>query len=124
MALSDRDKEILSALEANLSSSDPHLTSIMDGQSPSFFGTISFKINIFLTFIGMAIIFSGLIMKNSLIGVAGFLLALYGFQALIFKMSTIYVDSSGAKITKTKRSISNDLSKRLEERWDKRGFDN
>lgn len=122
MALSDRDKEILNALEANLLSSDPKLASIMTSQSKSPSKNPSFTLRVVLTILGMVIVLTGLITKNPLVGVAGFLLALYGFQAVISNFSTRHNDS-GAKIAKAKKSMSNGLSKRLEERWDKRGFD-
>lgn len=120
MALSDRDKEILKAMEANLSSSDPKLSSIMvEGGTADYPKNLRFKWNILLVFTGMVAIFTGSIVNSPWIGVLGFLLALYGVQALIHKISIIYRVGYQTGLAKT-----DGLSKRLGDRWDDRKFDN
>ncbi len=115
MALSDRERRLLAEMEAALATDDPRLesrlgaTALAPARPRLFLGAAA-------TLAGIAIIFGGLISKTTPIGVAGFLVALFGVLTLVRSLGSI---TKGATRTKGPRTS---FSARLEERWNRRYF--
>ncbi len=115
MALSDRERRLLAEMEAALATDDPRLESRLAGSTMTptkprlALGALSILA-------GAAILFAGLISKTTPIGVAGFLVALFGVLTLIRSLGSI---TKGATRTKGPRKS---FSARLEERWNRRDF--
>lgn len=117
MALSDRERRLLAEMEAALATDDPRLESRLAGSTISatkprlLLGAASFLI-------GIAVIFAGLVAKNTPIGVLGFLFALTGLLTLIRSVGTLASTATrGAPRIKGARSSFSD---RMQERWDRR----
>jgi hypothetical protein len=115
MPLSDRERRLLAEMEAALATDDPRLESRLGGSTlaPT---RPRILLGASLTLLGIAIIFGGLISKTTPIGVAGFLVALFGVLTLVRSLGSI---TKGATRTKAPRTS---LSARLEERWNRRDF--
>ena len=77
MPLSDREKKVLAEMEAALSQDDPRLVSALTGsvrtpaRSRALFGVVA-------VLVGMLILLGGLIAQITVIGLAGFVIALAG----------------------------------------------
>jgi len=112
MPLSDRERRLLAEMEQALSVDDPRLVSALSGGNKVSGGVIK---GVVLTFVGIAILFAGLVAKTTLIGVAGFLVALIG--VLLAVKGAPNAGSVKARRTKGPKSS---LSSRLEDRWDQR----
>jgi hypothetical protein len=65
MPLSDRERRLLAEMEQALSVDDPRLVSALSGGNKVSGGVIKGAV---LTFIGIAILFAGLVAKTTLIG--------------------------------------------------------
>jgi hypothetical protein len=124
MALSDRERRLLAEMEAALASDDPRLQStlssgdtatILRGKSSSLIKAAA------LVLIGIATLFSGLISQIPLIGIAGFLVTLTGLVVAIRSLSAPIqgVARSGGRGAHK----SGGISSRLQERWDRRSFE-
>ena len=123
MALSDRERRLLAEMEAALASDDPRLQStlssgdtatILRGKSSSLIKAAA------LVLIGIATLFTGLISQIPLIGIAGFLVTLTGLVAIRSLSAPIQgaARSGGRGAPK-----SGGISSRLQERWDRRSFE-
>lgn len=115
MALSDRERRLLAEMEEALATDDPRLQSRLASATMAP-AKPRILLGASLTFVGIAIIFGGLIAKQTPIGAAGFLVALFGVLALIRS-----IGSPAARSIRTK-GPRKPLSARLEERWDRRNF--
>ena len=115
MALSDRERRLLAEMEAALATDDPRLESRLAATTMTQ-GRPRILLGVGLTFLGIAIIFAGLVAKQTPVGVAGFLVALGGVLTLIRS-----VGSMGNRTTRPKGARKS-WSARLEERWDRRNF--
>ena len=124
MALSDSERRLLAEMEAALASDAPRLQStlssgdtatILRGKSSSLIKAAA------LVLIGIATLFSGLISQIPLIGIAGFLVTLTGLVVAIRSLSAPIqgVARSGGKGAPK----SGGISSRLQERWDRRSFE-
>jgi hypothetical protein len=116
MPLSDRERRLLAEMEEALATDDPRLQSrlaatTMTASRPRILLGVS------LSFIGIAIIFGGLISKTTPVGVIGFLVALVGVLMLIRSIGSISTTR-----TATPKGARKSFSARLEERWDRRNF--
>lgn len=111
--LSDREKRLLAEMEEALVADDPRLVSALTG-TPRVVGASILR-GLILVFLGLAVLFGGLIAKATIVGVAGFVLALAG---LIIAIRAIGAPNAtkGAKTPKAKGG----LGTRLENRWDQR----
>lgn len=114
MSLSDRERRLLAEMEAALATDDPRLESRLAGSTLTtakphlLAGALSLVA-------GLAILFGGLISKTTPLGVAGFLVALVGLVLIIRSIGKVSVRAPRAPRTS--------FSSRLEDRWNKRNFD-
>ena len=107
-------------MEAALEQDDPRLVSTLSGKIRTPQGG-RVVLGICALFGGMGILLAGLIAKIPAIGIAGFIISLVGAFLIISNFSAGMVkNSAGAKSSKNKKSWGS----RLEERWDKRNFEN
>lgn len=121
MPLSDREKKLLAEMEAALEQDDPRLVSALTGKvrtparSRAVGGTIA-------VFVGMAILLGGLVAQITLVGIAGFLIALVGAFIAIsnFKPGGEF---AAYKDSKTPKQPKRGWSARLEDRWDRRNYE-
>ena len=88
MSLSDRERRLLAEMEEALATDDPRLQSRLAGSTITA-SRPRILLGVSLSFIGIAIIFAGLISKTTPIGVAGFLVALVGVLMLIRSIGSI-----------------------------------
>ena len=117
MALSDREKRLLAEMEAALATDDPRLQSTLAGTTLSQ-SRPRLLISALVVIAGLATIFTGLIAKLTLIGVAGFLIALVGLISALRSLS-----APGAPRAPRAKKNGSAFSDRIQERWDRRNFD-
>jgi hypothetical protein len=125
MALSDRERRLLAEMEAALASDDPRLQSTLSGDTATLIrrapgGALA---GLAIIVAGIAILFGGLIAQITLLGVAGFIVALAG---LILVLRSFAGKSAGSatgigKLRSPKAPRS--FGARLQERWDRRTFE-
>ena len=126
MALSDRERRLLAEMEAALASDDPRLQSTLSGGDTATLlrGKSSSLIKAAaLILIGIATLFTGLISQIPLIGVAGFLVTLTGLVLAIRSLSAPIQGAARAGKGSPKSSRGGGISSRLQERWDRRSFE-
>ena len=126
MALSDRERRLLAEMEAALASDDPRLQSTLSGGDTATLlrGKSSSLIKAaLLILLGITTLFTGLISQVPLIGIAGFLVTLTGLVLAIRSLSAPI--QGAARSGKSGRGApkSGGLSARLQERWDRRSFE-
>lgn len=105
MPLSDHEKRLLAEMERALASDDPRLVDVLNS------GKVArprVGIAIVAMLAGLATLLAGLISKTTLIGVAGFAIALAGLVTLLGSINLKAPRSRGS------------FSSRLEQRWDRR----
>jgi len=117
MALSDHERKLLAQMEEALSADDPHLVSTLTGNR-LYPGRNRILLGVALTVIGLATIFGGLISKTTPVGILGFLISLAGVTLAISALSGV-----SALRAPSKRSRKGKLNSRLEDRWERRNFD-
>ncbi|MEI9908145.1 MAG: DUF3040 domain-containing protein [Actinomycetota bacterium] len=117
MTLSEHERKLLAQMEEALSADDPHLVSTLTGTRlyPGRKRTLS---GLFLTVAGIAIIFAGLVSKVTVVGILGFLIALIGVTLVVSGLSGV----SALRPQRKKRSRAK-WNSRLEDRWERRNFD-
>jgi hypothetical protein len=71
--------------------------------------------------LGIAVIFAGLIAKNTPVGVLGFLFALSGVLTLVRSIGAL--TSGAGKSARGAKSPRTSFSDRMQERWDRRNFE-
>lgn len=117
MSLSDRERRLLAEMEAALATDDPRLESRLAGSTLTptkprlALGALSILA-------GVAILFAGLISQITPLGVAGFLVALVGVVLVARSLSSLTTSR-----TPREKGARTSLSERLEERWNRRDFD-
>jgi hypothetical protein len=117
MALSDHEKRMLAEMEAALVADDPRLVSTLNGRERTPKGSMAL-IGFFAILGGMAVLLAGLITQVIAVGIAGFLISLIGLVLLVSNLSfgkSEFKDPKGARPK---------WSSRLEDRWERRNFDN
>ena len=120
MALSDRERRLLEEMEAALATDDPRLESRLAGSTISATKP-RLMLGGALVVLGIAVIFTGLISKNTPVGVLGFLFALSGVLTLARSIGAI---ASGAgKSAQGSKGSRTSFSDRMQERWDRRNFE-
>jgi hypothetical protein len=117
MSLSDRERRLLAEMEEALSADDPRLVSTLSGKGPSRVRG-GFLIGAGLLLTGMAILFAGLLSKTTLVGVAGFIVALVGILLAIRGLTSLDL-----RAPRTMKGPKKGFSSRLEDRWDQRNND-
>ena len=119
MSLSEHERKLLAQMEEALSVDDPRLVSTLTGNRlyPGRKRTLA---GIGLLFLGLVTIMVGLVAKITLIGVLGFLIALAGVTLAISGLSGV---SSLRGTTRQKKNNKGKLNSRLEDRWERRNFD-
>ncbi len=119
MALSEHELKLLAQMEEALSADDPRLVSTLTG-TRLYPGRNRALLGGALTVIGLATIFGGLIAKLTPLGVLGFLVALTGVTLIISALSGV----SALKAPKQgKKRGKGKFGSRLEDRWERRNFD-
>lgn len=117
MSLSDRERRLLAEMEAALATDDPRLESRLAGNTLTptkprlALGALSILA-------GVAILFAGLVSQTTPLGVAGFLVALVGVVLVVRSLSSLTTNR-----VPREKSARPSLSERLEERWNRRDFD-
>jgi hypothetical protein len=109
-------------MEEALAADDPRLVSAMSGSSAISRNRI--VLGIALVLLGIVTIFGGLIAQVTLVGLAGFLLALTG-SVLIYRAVSVpgaLVAATGKGATKAPRARKK-FGDRLQDRWDQRNFE-
>ena len=120
MPLSDRERRLLAEMEASLAADDPRLQTTLTGSTMAATKPRLF-LGLGLVILGIAVIFTGLIAKNTPVGVLGFLFALSGVLTLVRSISAI---ASGAlKGAARPKGARTSFSERMQERWDRRNFE-
>ncbi|HEX7404671.1 MAG TPA: DUF3040 domain-containing protein [Candidatus Nanopelagicaceae bacterium] len=117
MSLSEHERKLLAQMEEALSADDPHLVSTLTGNR-LYPGRNRFIFGVTLVLAGLATLFGGLIVKTIPIGILGFIISLVGVTLAISAISGL----KGLRIQR-KRGRTN-LNSRLEDRWERRNFDN
>ena len=119
MALSDRELRLLAEMEQALSADDPGLVSTLTGARRRGPGA---AIGVAALVIGIATLFAGLIAQATLVGVAGFVIALIGVVILINALTAIAKGSRPAASTgrARRKGLGKSFTKGLEDRWDQR----
>jgi hypothetical protein len=118
MALSDREQRLLAEMEEALSADDPRLVSTLNGTTSRLSASIGIAIAALLG--GFAILFAGLIAQLTLVGVAGFLVALVGVILLINGLTSRTKLGQGRSPKRARRSFTQGFTKGMEDRWDQR----
>ena len=120
MALSDRERRLLAEMEAALATDDPRLQSRLAGSTISATKP-RLLLGGALVALGIAVIFAGLIAKNTPVGVLGFLFALSGVLTLVRSIGAL---ASGAgKSSQRQKGARTTFSDRMQQRWDRRNFE-
>ncbi|MFZ4064402.1 MAG: DUF3040 domain-containing protein [Candidatus Nanopelagicaceae bacterium] len=117
MALSDHEKRMLAEMEAALVADDPHLVSTLNGRARTPKAGRAL-LGFFVILGGMAVLLAGLVAQVIAIGIAGFVISLTG---LVVLLSNLPFGKSEFKEAKGARP---NWSSRLEDRWERRNFDN
>ncbi len=118
MALSEHERKLLAQMEEALSVDDPRLVSTLTG-TRLYPGRNRALAGVGLTLLGLATIFGGLIAKLTPVGILGFLIALTGVILAISALSGV----SALRSPKVKKGGKGKLNSRLEDRWERRNFD-
>ena len=105
-------------MEQALSADDPRLSSTLTG-TRTFPGRTRTLTGVGALLSGLAIILGGLISQTVPVGILGFLIALTGLITVLSAVGGIGKGVKGAA-----KAPNSGLRSRLEDRWDKRNFDN
>lgn len=119
MPLSDHEKRLLAEMEAALESEDPRLVSTMTGKVRTPRAGRAIK-GALLALLGLATLLAGLMAQQVSVGIVGFLIALAG---LVLAFSNLGSNGSHRTPTKGSGPRKPKWSDRLEERWERRNFD-
>lgn len=119
MPLSDHEKRLLAEMEAALSSEDPRLVSALNGKVRTR-QAARVLTGALLALTGMAILLAGLIAQVVALGIAGFIVSLVG---LVLIFSNFRGPSAGGARGETPKGAKPGWSSRLEDRWERRNFD-
>jgi Protein of unknown function (DUF3040) len=118
VALSENEKRLLAEMEAALAQDDPRLVSTLTGTAHAPKGPRALA-GIALFFAGMAVLVAGLVMKVTPLGIVGFLISLSG---LVLVLSNLRFGTM--KPAPTQKGAKVRWTTRLEDRWERRNFDN
>jgi len=118
VALSEHEQKLLAEMEAALAADDPRLVGALSGKARTRQASRVLA-GFFAVLTGLAVIVAGLVVKNTVIGVIGFIIALSGaFTAISnFSLRQMMGKNTG---TSSGKNRSPRWSDRLERRWDDR----
>ena len=111
MALSDHERKLLAEMEAALEQEDPRLGSTLTGKARTMQGS-RVLLGFSILLVGLLALVSGLVAKQTVVGVIAFLISLTGVVLIITNINLKPQMSRGNK----KFGIGSNL----EERWDRR----
>ncbi len=114
MSLSDREQRMLDEMERQLYAEDPRFASNLRKQSTP--KSAKSGLAALITLFGVVLIGVGVSMNQPLLGVAGFVAALFGLYEII--MAAVHRSDSPAKPSQKKSRTS--ISKKAEERFRRR----
>jgi hypothetical protein len=117
MSLSEHERQLLAQMEEALSADDPRLVSTLTGNR-LYPGRNRFILGVTLVLAGLATLFGGLIAKTTPIGILGFVISLVGVTLAISAISGL----KGLHVPRRRGRTT--LNSRLEDRWERRNFDN
>ncbi len=117
MALSDHEKRMLAEMEAALVAEDPRLVSTLNGRERTPKGSRAL-LGLASILVGMVVLLAGLVAQIIPVGIAGFLVSLAGLVLFVSNLSF------GKSSFKNPKSARPKWSSRLEDRWERRNFDN
>lgn len=118
MSLSEHERKLLAQMEEALSADDPHLHSTLTG-TRLYPGRNRILLGGMLAIGGLLTILAGLISKMTPIGILGFLIALAGVTLIISALSGV----SALRTPRNRGAKKGRLNTRLEDRWERRNFD-
>lgn len=119
VTLSEHERKLLAEMEEAFLADDPRLVSTLTGNR-LYPGRNRALLGVGLVSLGIVTIFVGLIVKVTLVGVLGFLIALVGVVLTISGLSGV---SSLRSRPTAKKNSKRKLNSRLEDRWERRNFD-
>ena len=122
MPLSENEKRVLEEMEAALSADDPKFAHRLRGELSSQ-RVRRFIVGFTFIVVGMAILIGGLIAKNVFIGIAGFLVSFISTVLIISGSKNRVILGVEEKKAKGRKARSS-LSSIMEQRWEKRRWDN
>ena len=105
MPLSDRERRLLAEMEEALATDDPRLQSRLAGATMTKVKP-RILLGASLIFAGIAVLFIGLVAQITLVGVAGFLIALTGLLALIRSIGNSSGRAAGSNGPRANAAIS------------------
>ena len=119
MPLSDHERKLLAEMEAALEQDDPRLVSTLSGKirTPQGGRVVG---GVAALFGGLAILLGGLIAQVPVIGISGFVISLVGTFLIVSNFSATKLKSGSAAKNNAKKGWGD----RLEDRWDRRNFEN
>lgn len=117
MALSDHEKRMLAEMEAALVADDPRLVSTLNGRERTPKGSRAL-IGLASILVGMVVLLAGLVAQIIPVGIAGFLVSLAGLVLFVSNLSF------GKSSFKNPKGARPKWSSRLEDRWERRNFEN
>jgi hypothetical protein len=114
MALSDHERKLLAEMEAALEQEDPRLLSTLTGKARTKQGSRAL-LGFSTLLVGLFVLVSGLVAKQTIVGVLAFLISLAGVLLII---TNIPARSGGAQSGKGRKRFG--FGSNLEQRWDRR----
>ena len=118
VSLSEHERKLLAQMEEALSADDPHLVSTLTG-TRLYPGRNRILLGAALAVLGILTIFAGLISKMTPVGILGFLISLAGVTLTISALSGV----TALRAPSGQRKKKGRLNSRLEDRWERRNFD-
>lgn len=118
VSLSEHERKLLAQMEEALSADDPQLHSTLTG-TRLYPGRNRFLLGAGLVVVGILTIFAGLILKVTPVGILGFLISLGGVTLAISAISCV----SALRAPINRRTKKGKFNSRLEDRWERRNFD-
>ena len=125
MALSEREQELLSQLEKQLSDDPAFTSSIPVTSEPQVFGAVpqvssprNLARGALIAVIGLGVIIAGVATKLIIVGVLGFLMAAGGVYFATLKPKTPV--AAGQKSPSSQKSPKSGFMQNLENKWDER----
>jgi hypothetical protein len=119
MPLSEHEKRLLAEMEEALAADDPRLISTFSGKTPSRSRVV---VGFGLIVLGIFVLFAGLISQTPPLGIAGFVLALFGAVLAISNLGGL-MNGAISKMNTPKGPKSSKWSSKFEERWDRRNLE-
>ena len=126
MPLSDEEARLLHQLEQSLAAEDPSFASTLRGSARMVQGRRLTTLSIVGFLAGLGVLFTGVVMANTWVGVLGFVLMLLAAYAFVAagRRGLGVVAAGGDRLTGKGPKRSGSIIERLDERWQRRQRDN